>query len=258
MPNGNHFWAKDEDKAVSVLGWSDFKVRYPDISYDAYRQRKGKLQRDGNLEAQAVKALKSQTLKPAKLPKTKKNAATGADYLGFTIGFFDIETTFSTQPRVLYAAVTDEWGKVERFSRDMFPGTNRLLDDKELVEAYIDRLNQFDILVSWNGKLFDIPVLNGRTAFHGSSKRLDPWMHIDLMYQASGSSMRIGRRSLESVSKYFGTAAKKTPLDVVTWDRAVSGDNTAYDLIAEHCDADVEVLRQTFGHLKRSIRSIHR
>lgn len=253
MPNGNHFWTDDEDAAALVLPWQDFKSRYPDITYDAFRQRKGKMQREANLAMQAAKAKSvSDKAKPA---KTKKSTG---DYLGFTIGFFDIETTFSTQPRVLYAAVCDEWGKVERFSRDEFGGKNRLLDDQELIEAYVDRLNQFDILVSWNGKLFDIPVLNGRLAFHGSTKRLDPWMHVDLMYTASGSSMRIGRRSLDSVSKYFGTSASKTPLDVPTWDKAVAGDDSAYALIAEHCDADVEVLRQTFGHLKRNIRSIHR
>jgi uncharacterized protein YprB with RNaseH-like and TPR domain len=111
--------------------------------------------------------------------------------------------------------------------------------------------------VTWNGKLFDVPVLNGRLIFHGLEP-LPPTMHIDLMYKATGSSVRIGRRSLQSVSEYFGVPNRKTPLSVRIWDKAMAGDKLAYDLIAEHCDADVLVTRDVFAVLKPQITTVQR
>jgi len=252
VPNTGHTWSKQEEELVlATATYDEFVQRLyrdgeePDITYNGYRFRK----------AQLIRELSAG--EPARVTETRGQGP--ENFGGFTIGFFDIETTFSTQPRVLYAAVADAWGNVEGFDRDTYPGENKLFDDKELVEAYSKRLQDFDVLVGWNSKLFDVPVLNGRLAYHGSdTKRVDPNMHIDLMYYATGQFMKIGRRSLESVSYYFGTDNKKTPLDVRTWDKAVSGDDAAYREIKEHCDYDTLVLRDVFGSLKPHIRNIHR
>lgn len=174
------------------------------------------------------------------------------NYVGFRMGFFDIETTFSTQPIVLYAAIADQFGNVQQFRK----GPD-ITDDKALVDAYCRALEEYDILVSWNGKLFDTPVLGGRLTYH----RLKPMIkgkHIDLMYYATGGFMRIGRRSLQSVSEYFETNNNKTPLSVRIWDKAMAGDEEAYEKIVEHCDADVLVLRDVFARLKDQIVNIHR
>lgn len=175
-----------------------------------------------------------------------------ANFIGFNVGFFDIETTFSTQPLVLYAAIADQFGRIEQFRKGPV-----ITDDEALVAAYCKRLEEYDILVGWNSALFDIAVLRGRNLFHGQLP-LDPHMAIDLMYKASGGAAKIGRRSLDSVSKYFDVDNKKTPLNVRTWDQAMSGDEEAYEKIVEHCDADVLVTRDVFGVLKRGIRNIHR
>lgn len=174
------------------------------------------------------------------------------DYVGFNVGYFDIETTFSTQPIMLYGAIANQFGDVQEFRKG-----GKITDDSKLVNAYARALEKYDILVSWNGKLFDIPVLGGRLAYHGF-KRVNPNMHVDLMYFASGQFMRIGRRSLQSVSSYFGSKNQKTPLDVITWDNAMAGDEAAYEKIATHCNADVLVLREVFDTLKDQVRNIHR
>jgi len=153
---------------------------------------------------------------------------------------------------MLYGAIADVFGNVQQFRKG-----RDITNDRELVDAYARALEQYDILVSWNGKLFDIPVLGGRLAFH-NLRRVDPNMHIDLMYYASGQFMRIGRRSLQSVSEYFDTGNKKTPLSVRIWDKAMSGSDEDYDTIAEHCDADVLVLRDVFSTLKQHVRNVHR
>lgn len=173
-------------------------------------------------------------------------------YVGFNIAFWDIETTFSTQPLFLYGAIADQFGRVTGFSKG-----DDITDDRELCAAYREALSQYDIWVTWNGKLFDVPVLNGRLMFHGLEP-LPKKMHIDAMYAASGGSARIGRRSLQSVSEYFGVANRKTPLNVRTWDAAMSGNDEAYALIKEHCDADVLVTRDVFNVLKPQFQTIQR
>ena len=125
------------------------------------------------------------------------------------------------------------------------------------MRAYRDALAEYDIWVTWNGKLFDVPVLNGRLMYHGLEP-LPRKMHIDAMYGASGGSARIGRRSLQSVSEYFDVPNRKTPLSVHTWDRAMAGDPVAYAAIAEHGHADVLVTRDVFNHLKPQFQTIQR
>ena len=173
-------------------------------------------------------------------------------YVGFRMGFWDLETTFSTQPIVLYGAIADQFGKVDGFSKG-----SDITDDKNLVRSIRDSLAEYDIWVTWNGKLFDVPVLNGRLIYHGLEP-LPERKHIDLMYYATGGSVRIGRRSLQSVSEYFNVANRKTPLSVRIWDKAMSGEAGAYALIAEHCDADVLVTRDVFDVLKPQVMQIHR
>lgn len=173
-------------------------------------------------------------------------------FVGFSVAYWDLETTFSTQPIVLFGAIADEFGRVQEFRKG-----SDITEDRDLVRAIRDRLNEYDIWVTWNGKLFDVPVLNGRLLFHGLEP-LTPKMHIDAMYKASGSDARIGRRSLESVSKYFDVANKKTPLLPRIWDKAMAGDPAAYEKIAEHGHADVLVLRDVFAVLKPQVRTIQR
>lgn len=273
--NTGHKWNEQEDAAVLALDWPEFNQRFNGydeeggISYNAYRFRKARLLKERTADSWLINPWWAPTTKapsveedlllqsisppPSSVPFPQSN------YVGLTHGFFDIETTFSMQPRVLYAAVGDAWGNIKQFHRDAYPGENKLFDDRELVEAYAQELSNYDILIGWNSKAFDIPVLNGRLAYHNSKiKRVDPNMHIDLMWYATGQFMRIGKRSLDSVSSYFGTSNRKTPLDVRTWDRAVAGDDVAYQDIVEHCDADVLVLRDVFATLKSHIRNVHR
>ena len=174
------------------------------------------------------------------------------DFVGLSIAFWDLETTFSTQPIVLYGAIADVFGNVSRF-----PKGKVITDDKILCKSIASALSEYDIWVTWNGRLFDVPVLNGRLRYHGLQP-LPLVKHVDAMYYATGGSMRIGRRSLASVSEYFDVPNRKTPLSVRIWDKAMSGDVDAYALIAEHCDADVLVTRDVFNVLKTQIANIHR
>lgn len=194
----------------------------------------------------------------SELPTTAPLVVPMGEYKGLTMGFFDIETTFSNEPVVLYAAVMDSFGRLDRFHRG-----EDWTDDREMCRLYAEALASYDILVSWNGILFDIPVLNSRLAYWAAQDgkgpvRINPNMHIDLMYYATGRFNRLGRKSLQHVSEYFDVGSEKTPLRIRQWNGAMAGKEEDYQKIVEHCDRDVEVLRDVFPVLKQHIRNIHR
>lgn len=214
-------------------------------SFDAWEVKRRRVVGTGPATLEAV-ALAGPGKTPPRVQGDPK------DFVGLSIGFWDLETTFSTQPIVLYGAIADVFGNVRQFAK----GPD-ITDDRELVRSIAEALSEYDIWVTWNGKLFDVPVLNGRLRYHGLPP-LPLVKHIDAMYYATGGSMRIGRRSLQSVSEYFDVPNRKTPLSVRIWDKAMAGDADAYALIAEHCDADVLVTRDVFAVLKPQIANIHR
>jgi len=219
-------------------------------SFDAFEVKRRRVLQGGTHRPVAAAATTFGVAADA--PETLVTQEEMANFVGFSMAFWDLETTFSTQPLVLLGCIADQFGNVTEFRKG-----KDITDDKALVKAIRDALVKYDIWVTWNGILFDVPVLNGRLIFHGLEP-LPPTMHIDAMYKATGGSVRIGRRSLDSVSKYFDVDNKKTPLNVRTWDKAMSGDADAYELIAEHCHADVLVTRDVFNVLKPQVRRVER
>lgn len=207
------------------------------------------------LDKKNISKSNKQVQKPYTVGQPLRTEGDGT-YVGLNVAFFDIESTYSSWRRMLCGSIADQFGNVETYTLDTHPG-NDWLDDSVLVEAYSRRLEDFDAIYSWNGKLFDVPVLNSRLLKHGF-KPVEAQMHVDLMYKATGSALAIGRKSLENVSKYFAVNNKKTPLDVRIWEAADHGDKEAYNLIIEHCEADVLVLRDVFAKLKPLVHVMHR
>ena len=234
-------WTPGALEAVKHMKWESFNASFPEYSFDAFEVKRRRVKKGDAPEPEGA------GLVPVP-------AATG--YVGPTIAFFDIETTFSTQPRMLTTAIMDGHGDTQLFDLINSAGTN-WLDDRELAVAVRDALEAYTIVCGWNSKLFDVPVINGRLAYHGE-RPLRLQMHVDLMYYATGQFMRIGRKSLESVSTFFKSPNRKTPLNPAIWDRADHGDMEAYDLIREHNLADVAVTRDVWAHLSPHIRTIHR
>lgn len=142
-------------------------------------------------------------------------------------------------------------------TKTFYPGTE-ITDDSSLVEAIRDELEAADIILSWNGILHDIPLLNARLQFAGKREaHIKKWPeggHLDLMYYAGGQALKIGGRRLETVARFFGLPNQKTPLDGVTWQRAGAGAKDAMDLVVEHCEADALMLTDVFPILAPHVK----
>lgn len=176
--------------------------------------------------------------------------------------FFDTESTdlSANWGRLLCASfVTLDDDAVTTYRKDVRPfiGRNKV-DDSRLAVAIRDELEQGDIIVGWNSILHDIPLVNARLAAAGERPIRVGERHgvinLDLMYYAGGQTMKIGGRRLDTVAKFFQADNQKTPLDGETWQLAATGDRTAMDLVVEHCEADVLVLKDVWPHLAPGVK----
>lgn len=175
--------------------------------------------------------------------------------------FFDTESTdlSASWGRILCASFATLTGDVYTVRGDVAPykGRNKV-DDGKLVKTIRRELEDADIIVGWNSILHDIPLLNARLAKAGEEDvRIGEKYgshHLDLMWYAGGSSKKIGGRRLDTVAKFFACENQKTPLDGETWQLAGAGDRDAMDLVVEHCEADVLVLRDLWTPLVPSVK----
>lgn len=172
--------------------------------------------------------------------------------------FYDLETTDlkGLMGRILCGSFVGLEGKPKTFRLDKYPGKSKI-DDSKLALALRNELEEANLIVGWNSKLFDLPMLNAKLAKAGH-RRTFVQFHLDLMWFAGGSSMRIGSRKLDNVAKYFNLPHQKTPLDWETWQVAGTGDRKALNYVVEHCEADVCVLREAYHYLLPYVANLHR
>lgn len=183
----------------------------------------------------------------------------GKDFVGIRTIWWDLETTGLTgiMGRVLCCSFADSWGNVKTFRYEDYPGTT-IIDDGPLCVAIRDELERAGHWVTWNGKLYDVPMLNARLLKAGERPLRKDILHTDLMYYARGQFVRIGSSKLVNVSEYIQSPHRKTPLEWATWQSAATGDRAAMDLVAEHCEADVLTTRDVFAVLVPHLTVIHR
>lgn len=140
------------------------------------------------------------------------------------------------------------------FRRDVAPWRGRKrTDDYNLAIAIREDIESADMVVGWNSILHDIPLINARlAAVRERPVRLGEkygTVHLDLMWYASGQSMKIGGRRLDNVSKFFASPHTKTPLLPGVWADAAAGERDAMDLVVEHNEFDALVTRDVWEHL---------
>jgi uncharacterized protein YprB with RNaseH-like and TPR domain len=180
---------------------------------------------------------------------------------------FDIETTGlnGIMGRVLCGSFYPIWTGPGRKSKpytiriDKKPWNNPddIIDDTKVLEAIRDELEKYNMIVTWNGKQFDVPFVNARLMRAGK-RRFEPHFHLDLMYYAGGISMRVGSRKLVNVQKFMGVDALKNPPGWEVWDRAKSGDKKAMDTLAKYCENDVKGTAELYHKMIGAVKNIHR
>jgi len=183
------------------------------------------------------------------------------DVITFEPAYFDLETTNlkANFGRILCASVADMFGNVRTFRIDEAPYARaRRRDDIALCVALRDYLEQFDVIMGWYSKMFDVPYLNTRLLIGNERPLRADIMHVDAIWKAKKGSMALNSARLDTLAKTFRLDVQKTGLDPDIWNDAAEGEKEAMDYVVEHCEADVLVLRKVFHILKPLIKIVHR
>jgi uncharacterized protein YprB with RNaseH-like and TPR domain len=179
---------------------------------------------------------------------------------GLRGGFFDIETSgfkadFDT---MLCASVFHDNGEIATWRRDQFP-QEHVLDDKGLCIAIRDYLTEnFDYIVTWYGKQFDVPFLNTRLTLEHQERPYEARLHIDALYLVPQG---IAGRSLANVAralKVTDEEVHKTSFDKRIWALANAGDKAALDFVVDHNIKDVQLTGRVFEKLRPLVKNVHR
>jgi uncharacterized protein len=144
-------------------------------------------------------------------------------------------------------------GLISVAGRSEYLEARKTSEERSLLLKLGKRLENFDVLVTWNGRSFDLPFLTTRLMKHG----LDPRpilrkSHIDLA-DIVKSRLRLTFTYLDHVCDFFQIDRKKGPMGMDVprlYVQAVEGDRKALTAIREHCLDDLQATRQVFLRLK--------
>lgn len=170
------------------------------------------------------------------------------------VACFDIETT-NLDPMfgILLCTVVKPWGGTE-YDTKLFRNYEQGTNDKEVLEATIEELEKYQILVAHNGVFFDRKFINGRALYHRIAplnprgKIIDPW-------RLAKNHLNFRGNSLDRLSDFFGCREKKTVVDGEIWMRAgyergyTERGAAAMEYIVEHCIKDVDVLEEVASYM---------
>ena len=144
------------------------------------------------------------------------------------------------------------------------PDRNRI--DMHLITRVRDELEKFDGWITWNGLLFDIPFIDDRLLFCGQRPRATRFARgLDMMWHARQGKSRMSSSKLDNVAKALKCPYKKTMLEkhlwkdaedeAIAWRRGVKL-GKAYQYIAKHCLADLQVTEWVYQRLLPRVMTI--
>jgi len=148
---------------------------------------------------------------------------------------------------IVGAGLITETGKSEYLQ------ARKTSEERPLLAKLVQRLDSFDVIVTWSGRGFDIPFLTSRLLKH----RMDPRpvlrkMHLDLN-EVVKSRLRLTFTYLDHVCDFFEIKRDKGPMGLEVphlFIKALEGDEGALKTIRAHCLDDLRVTREVFLKLR--------
>lgn len=122
-----------------------------------------------------------------------------------------------------------------------------LEEDKRIVESLLNKMSDYDIIVTYYGKRFDVPFIRTRALYHNldtTPLEYRETFHWDL-YDTVKRKLKLHRNSLEVVTKFLGIEGDhggKNHVDMPTWKMAAKGDSESLMYVLNHNIRDVEIL----------------
>ena len=176
------------------------------------------------------------------------------------IGIFDIETSslYANTGIFLCGIIKDyHVDETRTYRADTYPSWEKQRsDNKEVVLAFVNDLNQYDILIAHNGQYFDKTFLASACLRYGERPSIRFTKFIDPVMLAR-RHMRLARNSLTALLDYFDIEGDKTPIRWKHWMQAtLDGNKESMDYIVEHCIVDVAKLEQVYDKVRTLVKGI--
>ena len=108
-------------------------------------------------------------------------------------------------------------------------------------------LNEADVVVHYNGKKFDIPILQQEFALHGLTKPA-PYKQVDLL-RVVREEFRFPSNKLEYVANEFGLGGKVKHKGMQLWKDCMSGCPKAWGNMEKYNKGDVLLLEKLYNRL---------
>jgi hypothetical protein len=136
-----------------------------------------------------------------------------------------------------------------------YPNYKRdLTDCRKLLKDFTKVYAEADMVVTFNGKMFDVKWVNGKL-WHYGLPLLPPVPHVDL-YWAAKVALNASRKSLANLAKVGQFKSSKfSEFDNHEWLRASVGHLPSMRNIVKHCIADIEVTEEMYDRLRPYIRT---
>ena len=148
---------------------------------------------------------------------------------------------------VVGAGLISEQGRAEYFP------VRRSSEEKNVLVKLVQRLEDFDLVVTWNGRFFDIPFLTTRLLSHNLDPRpVASKRHIDLN-EVVKNRLKLTFTYLDHICDFFGIEKKRGTMGMDVprlYIRALEGDGKALGAIREHCLDDLQATRKVYLRLK--------
>lgn len=167
---------------------------------------------------------------------------------------FDIETTNLAADFAQLLCVGHKWLGQKKVTCPRIDRSQRNFRtaEKQLLKDFLAVYETADVVVTYNGKMFDVPFLQAKALEHRLPPMPNP-SHVDLYWTAK-HNLRISRKSLQNLAYYLGVKHEKTPVEGRIWVDAMMGVPSALNYIVKHCKADVLVLEDVYDRLRPYVR----
>lgn len=125
--------------------------------------------------------------------------------------------------------------------------------DKRIMKSLIKELENVDVLITYNGKQFDLAFARTRAIMNGldfpiyGSKR-----HKDCYHMVRGK-VATHRKSLKAITEMLGVEGK-TPVPIAVWRLAALGHPESLEYVLEHNLADVKITWQAYAAMKKYVK----
>lgn len=108
-------------------------------------------------------------------------------------------------------------------------------------------LDEADVIVTYNGDKFDLPILNQEFAKHGMLPP-SPYKTVDLL-KTVRRNFKLTSNKLDYVAQYFGLGAKVKHKGMSLWHECMAGEDRAWRQMETYNRRDVTLLEDVYRFL---------